>query len=221
MKNIGVVIPALNAAGTIGAVIAGVTKHIHIENIIVVDDGSRDSTYSVAASFGVRVMKHPVNRGKGAALQTGFDCILQTSLDAVITLDADLQHPTEFIPQLMSLYSSDQFDIIIGSRLHDKKGMPFHRVLSNTITTFLVSARTGIKISDSQSGYRLIDRKVLESVRLQSNGFEAETEFIIKAAACGFRFGSLPIETVYAGEKSHMTHFSTTVNFVKVLFQDY
>ena len=124
-------------------------------------------------------------------------------------------------PQLVSLYSSGKFDIIIGSRLHDKKGMPFHRVLSNTITTFLVSARTAKKIADSQSGYRLIDRKVLESVRLQSSGFEAETEFIIKAAAHGFRFGFVPIETVYAGEKSHMTHFSTTVNFVKVLFQDY
>lgn len=221
MKNIGVIIPAFNAGETIGAVISAVTKHIHNENIIVVDDGSSDTSASVAASFGVQVLSHSVNRGKGAALQTGFKLALRTSLDAVITLDADFQHSPDFIPQFVSMYSSNNYDIIIGSRLHNKKGMPFHRVLSNTITTFLVSARTSKKITDSQSGYRLIDRKVLESVHLISNGFEAETEFIIKAAAHGFRFGFVPIETVYAGEKSHMTNFSTTVNFVKVLFQDY
>jgi glycosyltransferase involved in cell wall biosynthesis len=221
MKNIGVIIPAFNAGGTVGAVIAGVAKYISRENIIIVDDGSSDTTASVAASFDARVVRHTVNKGKGAALQTGFDFLLQTTLDAVITLDADLQHPPDFIPQFTGLYSPGEFDIIIGSRLHNRKGMPFHRVLSNTITTFLVSARTGKKIADSQSGYRLIDRKVLEAVRLKSSGFEAETEFIIKAAALGFRFGSVPIRTIYAGEKSHMTNFATTVNFVKVLFQDY
>ncbi len=221
MKNIGVVIPALNAAKTIGAVIAGVTKYIHSKNIIIVDDGSSDATASIVSSSGARLLTHTVNRGKGAALQTAFDYMLESPLDAIITLDADLQHSPDFIPQFAGLYSSGKFDIIIGSRLHDKKGMPFHRVLSNTITTFLVSARTAKKIDDSQSGYRLIDRKVLESIRLTSSGFEAETEFIIKAAGHGFRFGFVPIESVYAGEKSHMRHFSTTVNFVKVLFQDY
>ena len=221
MKNIGVIIPAFNAGGTIGAVIAGVAKYISRENIIVVDDGSSDTTASVAASLDARVLRHTENKGKGAALQTGFDYLLQTTLDAVITLDADLQHPPDFIPQFTGLYSSGGFDIIIGSRLHNRKGMPIHRVLSNTITTFLVSARTGKKIKDSQSGFRLIDRKVLDAVRLKSSGFEAETEFIIKAAAVGFRFGSIPIRTIYAGEKSHMTNFATTVNFVKVLFQDY
>jgi len=221
MKNIGVIIPAFNAGGTIGAVIAGVAQYINRANIIVVDDGSSDTTASVAASFDVRVLRHSVNSGKGAALQTGFDSVLETSLDAVITLDADLQHPPDCIPQFTGLYSSGEFDIIIGSRLHNRKGMPFHRILSNTITTFLVSARTAKKITDSQSGYRLIDRKVLEALRLQSLGFEAETEFIIKAASLGFRFGSVPIRTIYAGEKSYMTNFATTVNFIKVLFQDY
>lgn len=221
MKEVAVLIPALNASETIGRVIAGVTRHIAVGRIIVVDDGSSDQTSSVATSLGVRVVKHTINRGKGAALQSGFDVFLQTPYDALLTLDADLQHPPEFIPDFIDQYSSGRFDLIIGDRLHNKKGMPLHRMLSNTITTFLVSARTAMNISDSQSGYRLIDRRVLEAVRLESEGFEAETEFIIKAAARGFRFGSVPIETVYAGEKSHMTHVSTTINFVKILFQDY
>ncbi len=221
MKNIGVIIPAFNAGGTIGAVIAGVARYVSRENIFVVDDGSSDTTASVASSFDAQVLKHSLNRGKGAALQTGFDAVLHTSLDAAITLDADLQHPPDYIPHFTGLYSSGETDVIIGSRLQNSEGMPFHRLLSNTITSFLVSARTARKIADSQSGYRLIDRKVLESVRLTSPGFEAETEFIIKAAALGFRFGSGPIKAIYAGEKSHMTNFATTVNFIKVLFQDY
>ena len=221
MKKIAVLIPAYNASETIGGVISGVMKHVPVERIVVVDDGSTDSTSLVAQKLGVRVVKHTENRGKGAALQTGFDICLASPFDAVITLDADLQHPPQSIPDFFNLYSSGKFDVIIGSRLHQKKGMPFHRILSNTITTFLVSARTSVNISDSQSGYRLIDRAVLETVRLQSNGFEAETEFIIKAAQGGFRFGSVPITTVYDGEKSHMTPWVTTVNFIKILFQDY
>lgn len=221
MKNIAVVIPAFNASRTIGAVVARVAAYLPVENVLVVDDGSTDKTSFEAASLGARVLKHTTNRGKGAALRTGLDFALQASFDAVITLDADLQHPPEHIPQFIDRYLKNGFDVIIGSRLHSIRGMPFHRILSNTITTFLVSARTSKKIADSQSGYRLMDRKVLEVVRLESNGFEAETEFLIKAAAHRFKFGFVPVQTVYAGEKSHMTHFSTTVNFVKVLFKDY
>jgi glycosyltransferase involved in cell wall biosynthesis len=221
MKKIAVLIPAYNASDTIGGVISGVMKHVPVEGIIVVDDGSSDQTSLVAEKLGARVVKHTENKGKGAALQTGFDICLESTFDAVITLDADLQHPPQSIPDFFNLYSLGEFDVIIGSRLHHKRGMPLHRMFSNTITTFLVSARTSLKIPDSQSGYRLIDRKVLEAVRLHSSGFEAETEFIIKAAKRGFRFGSIPIETVYGGEKSHMTPWATTMNFVKILFQDY
>ena len=221
MKNIAVLIPALNASTTIGPLIASIASYLPSENIIVVDDGSTDETAAIAASAGATVLKHATNIGKGAALRTGFESLLQTSFAAVITMDADLQHPSEHIPRLIELFASGRYDVIIGSRLHNTKGMPLHRVLSNTITTFLVSARTSQEIADSQSGYRLISRGVLEAVKHRSNGFEAETEFIIKAAAHGFRFGFVPIETIYAGEKSHMTNFATTVNFVKVLFQDY
>ncbi|MEW5798059.1 MAG: glycosyltransferase family 2 protein [Bacteroidota bacterium] len=219
--NLFVVIPAYNAADTLSPLLERTVRFVPKTNIIVVNDGSGDSTGIIAESFGVCIVTHQKNKGKGAALQSGFDAALQHGCDAVITMDADLQHQPEDIPRFAELYLAREYDIIIGNRLHNKKGMPFHRVLSNTITTFLVNVRTGASIADSQSGFRFITRRVLDNVKMQRIGFEAETEFLLKAAKLKFSFGSIPIETVYAGEKSHMTHLQTTINFVKVLFKEY
>ncbi len=220
-RRFALIIPALNAERTIGRLLDEAQRYIPADGVIVVDDGSSDATAAVAESKGCAVIRHERNRGKGAALQTGFDAAVKRTIDAVLTMDADLQHDPHSIPDFLLVFASGKFDVLIGSRLHDKRGMPMHRVLSNTITTSLVKARTGARIADSQSGFRLIGKRVLEEVRLESTGFEAETEFLIKAAARGFRFGSIPIRTIYAGEQSHMTHAATTMNFIRVLFHDY
>lgn len=219
--NILVLIPAYNAAYTLPGLLERTVRTVSPSGILVVNDGSSDTTRVIAKDRGIGLIDHFKNRGKGAALQTGFDYALSKDYDAVITMDADLQHQPEDIPRFVQLASLQQYDVIIGSRLHNKEGMPLLRILSNTITTLLVKARTGADISDSQSGFRFIKKKVLKEVRLLSTGFEAETEFLIKAAACGFSFGSLPIDTIYAGEKSHMTHIQTTMNFIKVLFKQF
>lgn len=219
--NLFVLIPAYNAADTLPAVIERTATVVSPEHIIVVNDGSTDATGAIATSRGVIAVHHQQNKGKGAALQSGFDEALNRNCDAVLTMDADLQHQPEDIPRFTALYAVRQYDMIIGSRLHNMKGMPVHRILSNTITTTLVRLRTSTSISDSQSGFRFITRRVLERIRLETTGFEAETEFLIKAARYGFSIGSLPIDTVYANEQSHMTHFSTTINFIKVLFKQY
>lgn len=221
MSAVALLIPCLNAEVSLHTLIERSLPFVPAEDIIVVDDGSTDRTASIARDHGVTVLSHHYNRGKGAALQTGFDHVLQRSDEAVITIDADLQHEPERIPDFIEHRNSTGEDVIIGSRLHDLRGMPIHRRLSNTITTELVRLRTGAAISDSQSGYRYIHRRVIEQVRLTSSGFEAETEFIIKAAAAGFRFGSVPIATIYAGEKSSMTHLRTTIHFLSVLLRDY
>jgi len=219
--NTLVLIPAYNAASTLSELLERILQFINPVDTLVINDGSNDTTRVIAKHRGVELIDHVENKGKGAALQTGFDYAVTKKYDAVITMDADLQHQPEDIPRFLQLYSLKKYDIIIGSRLHNKQGMPFHRILSNTLTTFFVKTRTGANVSDSQSGFRFITRRVLEKVKLQSKGFEAETEFLIKAAACGFSFGSLPIDTIYAGEKSHITHVQTTLNFIKVLFRQY
>lgn len=216
-----VLIPSYNAANTLAEVIERTAVHIPYEHIIVVNDGSTDGTDSVAKKYGVVVLTHERNRGKGAALRTGFTYVKSQKIDCVITLDADQQHQPEEIPQMLKKKLETGCDIIIGSRLHHLQGMPFHRILSNTITTALVRLRTGADISDSQSGYRCIDRTVLEKISFYADGFEAETEFIIAAASKGCTFDSIPIKTIYAGEKSHMKNIHTTVQFIKVLLKQY
>lgn len=219
--NYTVLIPAYNASRTIGNLIERTLQYVPAEQIVVIDDGSTDATADIASGMSCRVLRHSINRGKGAALQTGFDYCLTQTMEFVVTIDADLQHKPEDIQRFIEEFKRRPNDIILGSRLHNTAGMPFLRKVSNTITTFLVTARTGVTISDSQSGFRLISLNVLRSVRMEQTGFEAETEFLIKAAIHGFTIGGLPIETVYAGEKSHMTHLRTTLNFIKVLLRQY
>ena len=216
-----VLIPAYNASHTLGELLSRTIPVISTDNIIVIDDGSTDSTAQIAEHYHVQLFRHHANRGKGAALQTGFDRCLERGYDAVITMDADLQHRPEDIPRFIERHRLLRRNIIIGSRLHQLKGMPFHRILSNTITTFLVRARTGVDVADSQSGFRFISMDVVTSIRLDSTGYEAETELLIKAALKGFTVDAIPIDTIYAGEKSHMKHIETTVQFIRTLFRQY
>ena len=219
--NSAVIIPAYNAAHTLPELLERTVRIVPNSSIIVIDDGSTDTTKQIAERYRVHVLLHGKNCGKGAALQTGCEFAVKNGFEAVVTMDSDLQHRPEDIPRFIALHEVTGADVIIGSRLHNTKGMPVHRFLSNTITTGLVKMRTGAAITDSQSGFRFITRRVLEQVQLTASGFEAETEFLIKAAARKFSFGSIPIDTIYAGEKSSMTHLHTTVNFIKVLLRQY
>ncbi|HLP14705.1 MAG TPA: glycosyltransferase family 2 protein [Bacteroidota bacterium] len=219
--NFAVIIPAYNAGSSLTALLDRSRQVQAPTDTIVVDDGSTDGTAGLAHAAGVIVCAHEKNRGKGAALSTGFACALARGYEAVITMDSDLQHQPEDIPRFIRAHQDTGADIIIGSRLHSLKGMPYHRRLSNIITTAMVRARTGAAVEDSQSGFRFIHARALRLVETTSQGFEAETEFIIRAALKGCSFSAIPIDTIYAGEKSTMTHWQTTVRFISVLLTDY
>jgi glycosyltransferase involved in cell wall biosynthesis len=217
-----VLIPAYNAGSSLADLIRRIRSSTGEMHILVVDDGSQDNTSDVAQKAGVALHRHQKNLGKGAALQTGFDLAKsQEKIDFILTLDADLQHQPEDIPKFFDAQKQTGANLIIGWRERRGTKMPMHRILSNTLTSALVSIKTGKKIKDSQCGFRLIQRKVFENIHCESNGYEAETEFLIKAARQGFSIGFVPVNTVYGNEKSYMTHWKTTMNFIRVLIRNY
>ncbi|MFH0989716.1 MAG: glycosyltransferase family 2 protein [bacterium] len=219
---IAIVIPAYNAADTISSLLWRLSQYVDKNAMIVVDDGSRDNTAELAKKYSTTLLQHDRNKGKGAALRTAFEhCRVNKSIEAVITMDADLQHRPEELPQFFEAWRNLRTDIIIGSRRRENSSMPFHRKVSNSITSYLVSVRTRQRIPDSQSGYRLLSKRVIDSVRFESDGYEAETEILIDAASMGFTIGSVPIETIYNEARSSMTYWHTTKSFLKVLLKEY
>lgn len=221
MDRLVVLIPAYNAADSLPDLLRQLNGEPQPVNVLVVDDGSTDSTGPRAREMGASVITHERNRGKGAALSTGFRSILlRKDVDAVVTVDADLQHDIRDMGKFIAARKAGA-NIVLGRRKRLGSGMPLSRIVSNSLTSFLVSTRTGISIPDSQCGYRLLGREVLERVAMNADGYEAETELLIKAAALGFRIDWVPVNTVYRGETSHMTHWSTTKQFIRTLLKEY
>jgi glycosyltransferase involved in cell wall biosynthesis len=220
--RIAVLVPAFNAQTSVGALLAKLLTKVPPSHIVVVDDGSTDGTGDLARQIGVRVVTHATNLGKGKALRTGFDLLKgDEHIDAVLTIDADLQHRPEDLGTFVDAMESTNGDVVVGRRNRSGTSMPVHRRLSNAITSFLVSARTASPVPDSQCGFRLIRRRVLLDVAIESAGFEAETEFLIKVIRKGYKVEFVPIETIYNGQVSHMRNWTTILSFIRTIFKEF
>lgn len=189
------VIPAYNNEKTVGKVIKGALRQL--EHVVVVDDGSTDRTSQVSGECGARVLRIGKNRGKGNALRVAFRYALSKGFDAVITLDADLQHDPIEIPKFIAYYSTHRPGIVIGDRLEDKQNIPRSRYGPNRIGTYTFSWLLGQTIRDSQCGFRLYDREVMKQIPILNNGFEAEADLLLRAGKRGYRIGFVPISTIY------------------------
>ncbi|MDD5423444.1 MAG: glycosyltransferase family 2 protein [Candidatus Omnitrophica bacterium] len=207
-----VLIPSYNEARSIG----GIVRELKAKGVtvFVVDDGSTDDTASIAGAQGAVVVKHDVNKGKGASLQEGFKHILKKDFDAVLVMDGDGQHRVSDVDVFLNKMEETGADVIIGNRMMDISAMPLIRIYTNRFMSNLISMICGQMIPDSQCGFRLIKRGVLEKIRLTSSNYEIESELIIEAAKKGFKVGSAPIMTVYENEKSRINPLVDTFRFV-------
>ena len=210
-------IPARDSEATVGEVVRGLQRALPEATVLVVDDGSADETSGAARAAGADVIRHEVNRGKGAALQTGFDEAVRRGAERVITLDADRQHDPSRAPQL--LLALEGADIVIGSRDRDRTGMPWIRRATNSVMTWIVSHLARHRIPDTQSGFRAVRSSVFTAVRPGSQRFEYESEFLIEAGRKGFTFGSVAIPTLYNAPGSHIRPFRDTLRFIRLLFR--
>lgn len=206
-------IPALNAAESVGAVVEGARRFS--DDVIVVDDGSRDSTGEVARAAGAEVLRHERNRGKGGALKTGFAHCLERSAEAVVTLDADAQHLPGEIPKFVAEWLLTRADLIIGSRDHLFGGMLARRRAANRFSAAMISKFAGVQVGDSQSGFRLYSARLLREVEVRANGFDYESEIIVRAGRRGYAVRSIPIDLGFVNGIS-TSHYRPVKDTLKI-----
>jgi len=199
MKTL-VLIPALNAETSIGAVVRD-CKAVNAD-VLVVDDGSADRTADVARESGAQVVSHPVNRGKGAALKTGFAYAIEHGFDAIVTLDADGQHLPREIPKFVAARAETGADLIIGGRAHLFGEMLPRRRFANRFSARCIAYAAKTNVTDSQSGFRLYSANLVRAIRLRSDGFDMESEVIVQAGCRGFKVITIPIDLGFVDGQS-------------------
>ena len=209
MDKICILIPAYNAQETLGFVLKKI-EPLKIDTVVV-DDGSSDETKRVALENGAQLLEHPLNLGKGAALRTGFQSILQKDYQVIITLDADGQHEPFEIPSLLKIFQSVKPDILIASRAAEFGKMTFLRRFWNRLGVKAVARLCHSDITDSQSGFRLIRREVLKEVDISTSRFETEMELLMNACKKGFSVLSVPIKTQHV-DGTGSSHFRPVVD---------
>ncbi|MCK9602877.1 MAG: glycosyltransferase family 2 protein [Candidatus Omnitrophica bacterium] len=216
--NICVLIPTFNE----GEAIAGLIKKVSAQNleVIVVDDGSKDNTSEIARRNNATVLQNQSNQGKGASLIKGFAFVLNKGFDAVITMDGDGQHAPEDLPNFISAAQHSDGGIFIGNRMAKTKTMPPVRYFTNKFMSWLISKVAKQNIPDTQCGFRLIRKEVLEKLNLKTSKYETESEILIEASRSGFKIESVPIKTLYLNEKSHINPFVDTLRFLKFISKE-
>jgi len=213
-----VIIPTFNESRTI----AGLVREIRGLglDVLVIDDGSDDPSALLAQKGGATVLRNDANQGKGVSLNRGFRYALKKGFDAVITMDGDGQHLPSDIPQFVQLAASSDTGIFIGNRMQKLDCMPRLRRLTNKLMSWFISKIVRQDIPDSQCGFRLLKKSLLEKLELTSRKYETESEVLIKASRLGCRIISIPIQTVYSGEKSQINPVVDTLRFFRFIVKE-
>ncbi|MEK7865836.1 MAG: glycosyltransferase family 2 protein [Planctomycetota bacterium] len=209
------IVPAFREEGRVGEVVGRLRAVV--SEVLVVDDGSPDGTAAEARGAGARVIVHERNRGKGGALRTGFAWALANGADPVLTLDADGQHLPEEVPRLIACAERTGADVVVGTRRLDPREMPFVRRWTNRTMSAVLSLAAGCRIGDTQSGFRLFRARVLRDVSVTTEGFDLESEILVRAARRGFRIREAEVSTVYGTEKSKIRPIRDTIRFLGLL----
>ena len=200
--RVAAVIPAFNEAAAIASVVAGVRGVV--DQVFVVDDGSEDETAIRAADAGAVVLRHERNGGKGNAVRTGLAKALAGPFTHVLLLDGDMQHlPTE-AATLITTAANSGADAVLGERRFFRENMPASRYHANRLGSVVLSWFIGVRLRDTQCGFRIFRLDLLRRLRLRATGYEIETEMLVKVRRRGGRFTTVPITAVYANERSKL-----------------
>lgn len=207
MTKITAVMPAYNEEVSLGSIVLTTKKYV--DNVIVVDDGSTDNTVEIAALAGAEVISHPSNKGKGAALKTGFEAARVSEI--IVTIDSDGQHNPEEIPKLITPIINGEADVVNGSRYinGNKKDTPSYRRVGQTVLDKATNLNSGLDITDSQSGFRAFARHAVPAFRFSCSDFGIESEMLMDASNAGLRIKEVEISVRYdvdGSTKNPVTH---------------
>jgi len=213
-------IPAYRAAATLGPLIERL-KVLHPGiPVLVVDDGSKDNTAAVARDAGAQVETLSVNRGKGTALASGLARLFKGGATWAICLDSDGQHLPEDVAAFLEHKTSDRCGIVVGARELRPRSMPWARVCSNRLTTFLLGLQAGTRLWDSQCGFRMYRLAAFSEAKLPPQGrFEWESEALVRVARAGWTIEKVRVSTVYTDAGSHIRPWRDTARFIKLWFR--
>jgi glycosyltransferase involved in cell wall biosynthesis len=209
-KRLIVVMPAYNAEATIEKTLRDIPEGF-ADDVVLVDDASRDQTSVVAKRLGLHVLTHPRNRGYGGNQKTCYREALRLGADVVVMLHPDYQYSPKLVVAMSSMIASEQYDVVLGSRILCgsalQGGMPIYKYVMNRILTLIQNLLMGAKVSEYHTGYRAFSRRVLESLPLEENSddFVFDNEMLAQAFYFGFRVGELSCPTRYEPESSSIS----------------
>ncbi len=220
--RVAVVMPAYNAEKTLARTYADVPKD-SVDDIILVDDRSRDRTVEIARQLQIHVVEHPVNRGYGGNQKTCYDAALERGADIVVMLHPDYQYSPRLVPAIASMVASGEYDFVFGSRILGKGalrgGMPIYKYIANRFLTLVQNILIGQKMSEFHTGFRCWSRKALTEIPYHrcSDDFVFDNEMVCQAVYLGLRGGEISCPTRYFPEASSINFRRSVVYGLGVL----
>ncbi len=212
------VMPAYNAEKTLAATLADMPPGC-VDEVILVDDGSKDRTVEIARAMGLTVIVHPRNRGYGGNQKTCYQHALERGADVVVMIHPDYQYDSRVIPHAVGFIELGICDVVLGSRIRSrdeafKGGMPAWKYLANRFLTAIENLALGQNLGDFHSGFRVYRRAVLERIPFEKNSddFVFDTQFLVQAVRLGFRLGDVPVPVRYFREASSI-NFRRSVRY--------
>ena len=217
MDKVWIVIPAFNEEKKIVSVIDGLKKHGYL-NIVVVDDCSKDNTFNVSSDACVKVLKHNVNQGQGAALRTGISFALKNDAEIIVTFDSDGQHQPEDIVGLIEPVIENNYDVVLGSRfLNKKSNVGLIRGLFLKGGAFIFRIMYNVKLTDSHNGLRAFSKLAAEKIKISENRMEHASEITEEIGRLGLRYVEVPVTIVYTDYS--VSKGQSTWNAFNILFK--
>jgi glycosyltransferase involved in cell wall biosynthesis len=216
VPELAALIPALDCGSSIGAVVAGVRRSV--PRVLVVDDGSSDRTADAAKAAGADVLRHPANRGKGAALRTGFAALAQAGVTHALTLDGDGQHLAEDVPRLAAASAEAPGAIVLGVRQHAPGSHSEIRAFGNRFANRWVEIACGRALDDTQSGLRVYPLAATLGLACRSERFAFETEVLVRAVRAGIEVVSVPVSVYDPPPGERTSHFRGVADTTRIVF---